>query len=801
MSIVKEREIRLLEFDHIRDYLAQFSVTPMGKEKAFNLYPCEDISEIKNALQETTEACNLLEKSYLQIEKIPEIRPYLQKVGKDGILDVVELLRIKTFTHAIRRLQKKMDDNQLSELCPLIMKTGKEIEETPVLLSKLDNCIGIEEEILDTASSNLKGIREKKNHISQSIQEKLNHIIKSPTYSHYLQEPLITIRNERYVVPVKQEHQGKLKGIYHDQSSSGATYYIEPFGVVELQNKLQQQKQAEKKEIERILAELSEEVRTKLDILWHDLEIYSKIDFILAKGRLSYYLKCIEPEVTEETMVDIIGARHPMLKESAVPIDVKLGEKFRVLVITGPNTGGKTVTLKTVGLLAIMLQSGLHLPVSAGTKMGIFKNIRADIGDEQSLEQSLSTFSGHLTNIIEIMEEAGTYSLILLDELGAGTDPSEGAALARSILMELYEKGSLVISSTHINELKMFAQVEEGVQNASLEFDVDTLSPTYRLITGIPGSSNAIDVAYRLGLSEKMIERARNYLSQEHAEVEKIIKSLGDEEKRLKEDSDVASVERKQAEDLRRELEKEKANIQQRKEEIIAKAKAEARDLVKQAKRQVDHSIGEIHKTLASLKEEEKKEGENLENPVAEAEKIRYSLQEFWQNINDTKDESPEGEKVVKENLHEGDRVWVKNIKKEGVIKYISSDRDDVQVQVGDLRINTTVEELRMPDNRERRKNKLGEARPYTFQKAHAHVSPEIDLRGLTLNEAEEHLEQYLDKALLTGLEQVSVIHGKGTGKLRKGLQDLLESHSNVVNHRPGNAHEGGLGVTIVYLK
>jgi len=796
VHIVKEREIKLLEFDHIRDYLAQFSVTPTGKEKALNLYPREDIREIKDALQETTEACSLLEKSYLQIEKIPEIRPYLQKVSKDGILDTVELLRIKTFAHAIRRLQKKMEDNQLSDLCPLIMKIGKSIEGTPELLNKLDNCIGMEEELLDTASPDLKGIRDKKKQISQSIQEKLNHLIKSPAYSHYLQEPLITIRNERYVVPVKQEHRGKLNGIYHDQSSSGATYYIEPFGVVELQNKLQQQKQAEKKEIERILAELSEKVKANLDILWHDLEIYSRIDFILAKGKLSYYLKGIEPEVTEETMVDIISARHPMLKDNAVPIDIKLGKNFRVLVITGPNTGGKTVTLKTVGLLAIMLQSGLHLPVSAGSKIGIFKNIRADIGDEQSLEQSLSTFSGHLKNIIEIMSEAGPYSLILLDELGAGTDPSEGAALARSILMELYAEGSLVISSTHINELKMFAQAEEGVQNASLEFDVETLSPTYRLITGIPGSSNAIDVAYKLGLSAKVIERARNYLSQEHAEVEKIIKSLGDEEKRLKEDSNVASVERKQAEDIRRELEKEKDKIQQRREDIIAKAKAEARDLVKQAKRQVDHSIGEIHKTMASLKEEEK-----VENPVADAEKIRHTLQEFWQKIEDTAEKPPEGEKVIKEDLHEGDRVWVKNIKQEGVVKYISSVKDVVQVQVGDLRINTSVEELRMPGNTERRKNKLEEAHPYTFQKAHAHVSPEIDLRGLTLDEAEDQLEQYLDKAILTGLEQVSVIHGKGTGKLQKGLQGVLEKHSHVVRHRYGNAHEGGVGVTIVYLK
>lgn len=799
MVIIKDREIRLLEFEHIRSQLAEFAVTPMGKERALQLYPTDHLPHIRRTLQETTEAGNLLEKNFLKVQPVPDIRTYLEKIQKGGVIEALGLFRVKEFLQAAQKLKNKIQDDQIEEAAPRIVAHGNKIDGCLELARRLQKSVGMEGEILDTASDELKEIRDKQKGYARSIQEKLDQYIKSPSYQKYIQEPIVTIRNERYVIPIKQEYRGKISGIFHDQSSSGATLYVEPFAVVDLQNKFQQQKQLENKEIERILNELSEKIGAHLVDLENDVEVYSLIDFILAKGELSYHFRSTEPEVTGEPIIDLRGARHPLLKkEEAVPIDVSLGKQNQVLVITGPNTGGKTVTLKTVGLLSIMMQSGLHLPTKAGTRLGVFDLVRADIGDEQSLEQSLSTFSGHLVNIMEILKEVGPRSLVLLDELGAGTDPSEGAALARSILMELWERGSLVISSTHINDLKIFAQMQEGVQNASLEFDVETLSPTYRLIMGIPGSSNALEVASRLGLPDEIVEKAKNYLTKGHEEVEKIIKSLGDEQKRLKEDTHAAELERRQAEELRRELEKEREDVRAKKEEIVSRAKQEARSLIKQAKKQADDSVGEIHKTLSSLKE-----GEKLDKPVAKAEEARRELQEFTRNIEEeVEEEYPRGEEVNKEELREGDKVWLKSLNQEGIVLQVPSFKDDVYVQVGEMRISTNWQDLRRLSSSTKESKQPQEQKVhYSFRKRNKQVSPEINLRGFTLDEAVDKLEKYLDDAVLNGLNQVVIIHGKGTGKLRRGIHKVLENHRLVEDYRLGDFNEGGMGVTVVNLR
>lgn len=796
MSLLTEREIRLLEYEEIRKQLADLTVTSVGREKALNLFPADEPLLIKNMLQETSEACNLLEKEYLKVQVIPEIRFFMKKAEKSGVLNGIEVSRVKDFIQACHSLLKSMQKEQLSELAPGIVNLGSGIDGNYELFKVLKRTVGVEGDILDSASDILADIRIKKNYLNQSIREKLDQYIKNPSYRRYLQESIVTIRNNRYVIPVKQAYRARIQGIYHDQSSSGATVFTEPFPVVELQNKLQQLKHSEEKEMERILTEVSSQINNKAERIWNDLAIYSRIDFIMAKGQLSFVMRGIEPDISKDLRIELRGARHPLLKGEVVPVDFILGGSIRTLVITGPNTGGKTVTLKTVGLLSIMAQSGLHIPVRAGTSIGVIGKIRADIGDEQSLEQSLSTFSGHLKNIINILEEAGDNSLVLLDELGAGTDPSEGAALARSILTEFYDKGSLVVTTTHINDLKVFAQTKEGVKNASLEFDAETLSPTYRLITGIPGSSNAMIVAAKLGLSADIINRAKGFLSREHEEVEEVIDSLNYEQKRLKEDSQKAAVELKQVEDLKNQLENEKEELELKKKEILVKAKTEARNIIKQAKLKADETVAELHRNMALLKEEKK-----LKKPLSNTETVRKSLRGYMNVIENKGDDEDKDTFIPGGEIKNGDIVWVKSLNQEGKVKHVSSNKKVVQVVVDDLKISTTDKDIQLPKKNITGKKKQEAVRSYTLKKELSHVSPEIILRGLTLAEAAERLEKYLDDAVLTGLDQVLVIHGRGTGKLRKGLQEIIKNHHYVNSYRIGYPEEGGIGVTVIKLK
>jgi len=562
--------------------------------------------------------------------------------------------------------------------------------------------------------------------------------------------------------------------------------------VVQMQNELTALNRREEQEIERILLQLSTQAAEAEDALFRNLKIYGNLDFIVARGRLSLDMNAREPVLfnAESPFFQLSDAVHPLLPGERVPLTVELGEQARTLVVTGPNTGGKTVALKTIGLLAVMAQCGLHLPAGKDTKLAVFSKIRADIGDEQSIIQSLSTFSGHMRNIIAIIEEAGTGSLVLFDELGAGTDPSEGSALAMAILDELTRKGALTVATTHINELKLFAQVQENMQNAAMEFDLDTLEPTYRLLQGVPGQSNAIHIAGRLGLSENVLDKARSFLHRSHEQVESVIARLVEDQQRYSRDSRQAALERNKAEQLMEELEEERRLLRARRDDILREAREEARRLVKRTKDTAD----ELIKELRSVKQE------GTEQARARAEDIRRQVNLMREEI-EPEVEEPELEGLPEEELYVGREVYIHSLKQKGEIIALSP--GEAQVQIGPLKATLPIHELRKVEEKSEKKEAPTDkvkSVSYSVDKDPA-VSTAVDLRGSTLDEAKPLVDKLIDNALWAGLNQVSLIHGKGTGKLKQGLRAYLKEHRLVRSYRSGDASEGGDGVTVVEIK
>jgi len=795
-----EREIRLLDYHAIREKLAQKTVTAYGEERALGLLPSAEYREVKDSLNRTSQACLILENNYFQLKNVPEIRNSLAKLSKEGVLGAEELSSFILFLQGCGQVEKASKKEEVREHAPAITYLMEQVQECRPLLEELDSCLSNDGELLDSASPLLRDLRRQARSLKESIRENLDNYIKSSSYQKYLQEPIVTVRNGRYVIPVKQEHRNSIKGMVHDQSSRGVTLFIEPYPVVELQNKLQRIGRQEQEEIERILKELSYAAAEYYHELSGNVEVYGFLDLLMAKAQVSLDTGSVEPGVTREKIIELREARHPLL-ERAVPVEVKIGEDYRVMVITGPNTGGKTVTLKTTGLMAVMAQSGLHLPVLHGSRVGVFKGIYADIGDEQSIEQSLSTFSGHLKNIVEIIDKADNNSLVLLDELGAGTDPSEGAALARAILMELYHRGSLVAATTHINELKLFAQLEEGLQNASMEFDEETFSPTFRLLPGVPGKSNALVIAERLGLPSHVLQQAREYMQEGHGEVEDMIGSLTREQKKLHRESQAADREREKVEQLRRELEKEREEIKQKKEEILREAKREARELVKKAKKNADASLQELQQLYESMK----KEAEADAQLMGRAEDIRHSLKKDLAETTSSlveQDQELEEKVLDKESVEEGKEVWVKSLKQKGTIIKYSSSEEMLLVQVGMIKVNTSLEDIAPTgDTTGAGEGEKVPLKGYTFlNSSSSQVSPEIYVRGLTLEEAIEEVDKYIDNAVMAGLNQVYLVHGKGTGTLRRGLHQFLKNKNWVRDWRLGDHYEGGSGVTVINL-
>ncbi|KPU46379.1 endonuclease MutS2 [Oxobacter pfennigii] len=788
---MNQRTLRVLEFNKIIDMLSDRALSSMGSEIAKNLIPSSHMKEVKIMQEETDEAVSIiLRKGSAPLEGLNDIRPALKRVSIGSVLDPGELLKISDHLRCARRIKGYMDDNK--ENYPIIKDYIEGLTSIKSLEDEISNCIISEEEVSDRASTTLYNIRRQIKEKNSAIRDKLSSIIRSSEYSKALQDAIITVRGDRFVVPVKSEHRGSFQGLVHDQSSSGSTLFIEPMAVVEMNNAIKELKAKERAEIERILSELTQKVEENLDNISVNNDILSQLDFIFAKAKLAIDLKCMPPSINDEGYINLKNSRHPLIDpDVVVPNNIIVGKEFSELIITGPNTGGKTVTLKTAGLLTLMAAAGLQIPASENSTVAVFDQVFADIGDEQSIEQSLSTFSSHMTNIVGIMAEATSNSLCLFDELGAGTDPTEGAALAMAILDELYERGAKVIATTHYSELKIYALQREGVENASVEFDVETLRPTYKLLIGIPGKSNAFEISKRLGLSDYIIQKARNLISKDSLEFEELITSL-------QKNSIIANKEREEAERLKAEIKKIREEYENRREKlekardaVISEARREARNIIKDAKDEADALIKEIRQAAQEAEADRNRQIEEARK------KLKGRLDEADEKL--SKSAVSDSRLKPLKDVKPGDTVFIETLNQNGTALTSPDIKGEVSVQVGIMKINVHISNLK------RKEDTKQKAQSYTTAGALSGrtnvITSSIDLRGQTLDEALINVDKYLDDAYLSSLSEVTIIHGKGTGVLRQGIMDMLKHHSHIKSYRPGNYGEGGIGVTVVEIK
>lgn len=796
---MNQRTLRILEFDKIKDMLEGYAACSLGREKIKQLEPHNDIEIVRRRLQETTEAARLLDREgAVPFGGITDVRPAIRKASLGSILSPSELLAIGQAAYGIRRLAEFMKAKTAD--LPLMHELGSRLTVFRSLENDINRCIGDEGEVLDSASPELARIRAQIRTLQNRVREKLESILHSSQYQRVLQESIITMRNGRYVIPVKAEYKGALAGIIHDQSGSGATLFVEPAVVVEINNQIRQLEIAEQEEIERILRRLTQVVGENGSELLTSLETAGQIDFAVAKANFAYALQCVEPQLNNAGRIHIVQGRHPLLKGKVVPIDVWLGKDFSTLVITGPNTGGKTVALKTIGLLTLMAMSGLHVPASDGTELAVFHSVFADIGDEQSIEQSLSTFSSHMTNIVDIIHQAKANSLVLLDELGAGTDPTEGACLAMAILATLHKRGVRTVATTHYSELKTYAHTQPGFANASVEFDIRTLRPTYRLLIGVPGRSNAFAISRRLGLPEPIIDLARTFMSGDDVRVEDLIAELEKDRRLAAVEREKAIKLRSEAERLKTEYEEKLRKLLQEKESILEAARREAYTILQEAKHLADESLGEIRRLVASYRhngtegsgeEKVKMLRDSLEQAKSS---LQVSLTEGQEHLLSTKPVDEQGVEV-------GDQVRVVSLNQVGEVVH-KDGQGNITVQVGPMRMTVKVTEVTLEEKRKAAESVQSSGRSASALRSSKTltVSPELDLRGETVESALRIVDKYLDDAFLAGLARCRIIHGKGTGALRSAICAMLDGHTLVKTHYFAPPNDGGDGVTIVEL-
>jgi DNA mismatch repair protein MutS2 len=785
---VQEKVLKVLEFDKVKEQLKSHVSSSLGKEKIDRLTPSKNFEEVLAWQEETDEAVKVLRiKGHMPLGGIFDIRPSIKRAQIGGILSPSELLDIASTMEAARRIKKFIEGLLEEDSFPILQQWQEQLVPLYEVEQAIRQAIDENASILDSASEGLRSIRQKIRSAESKIREKLENMIRSSSAQKMLSDAIITIRNDRFVIPVKQEYRHVYGGIVHDQSASGATLFIEPQAVVDLNNVLQEARMKEKQEIERILTGLSKRVAEHAEEILHNVEVLGHIDFMFAKAGYSRQLKASKPKLNNEGYIKLYKARHPLIPEDkVVPNDIELGKDFTTIVITGPNTGGKTVTLKTIGLFTLMTQAGLQIPALDGSEMSVFKGVFADIGDEQSIEQSLSTFSSHMVNIVEILRHVDDQSLVLFDELGAGTDPQEGAALAIAILDEVYHRGARVVATTHYPELKAYGYNREGVMNASVEFDVETLSPTYKLLIGVPGRSNAFEISKRLGLDESIIEKAKRHISSESNKVENMIASLERSKKLADKDLQEAEAILMEAEKLHQELEDRLFELNEKRNEILAEAEKIAEETVNKAKKEAEEIIRELRKM------QKEQHAQIKEHELIEAKK---RLEEAVPELAKKKSEMPK-RKTVKPDFQPGDEVKVLSFGQKGHLVEKVGD-DEWQVQIGIMKMKVKESDLEMID-----RPKPVEIKPLTTIKGKDyHVSLELDIRGERYEDAMLKVEKYIDDAVLAGYPRVSIIHGKGTGALRQGVQQYLKGHPSVKNIRYGEATEGGTGVTIVELK
>ncbi|EMT46416.1 endonuclease MutS2 [Anoxybacillus flavithermus] len=778
------KTLHIVEFDKVKAQLASHVSSSLGKEKVEALKPSSRFEEVVRWQEETDEAATVLRlRGHVPLGGIFDVRPQTKRARIGGVLSPHELLDVASTMRAARQLKKFVEGTE-AELT-YMMAYAEQIVPLIELEQHIYRCIDEGGEILDGASDRLRSLRQQLRAIEGRVRDKLESIIRSSSAQKTLSDAIITIRNDRYVIPVKQEYRHTYGGIVHDQSSSGATLFIEPQSVVELNNELQQLRMKEKQEVERILSELSAFVGELATTIMENVEVLAQLDFLFAKAKYAKAIKATKPTMNERGYIRLIQARHPLISpDQVVPNDIELGSDYTTMVITGPNTGGKTVTLKTIGLFTIMAQAGLHVPALDGSQLAVFRAVYADIGDEQSIEQSLSTFSSHMVNIVDILKQVDEHSLVLFDELGAGTDPQEGAALAIAILDEVHNLGARVVATTHYPELKAYGYNRRGVMNASVEFDIETLSPTYKLLIGIPGRSNALDISRRLGLDEHIIARARTYISAESNEVENMIASLEQSKKRAEEEWEKAERLRHEAEQLRNELERQWNELNEQRDRLLEKAKEQAEEIVKKAMKTADEVI-------QHLRDMQKQQAAVLkEHELIHA---RKKLEEAIPQLNIKKKKTVQ---KLNHPLHLGDEVKVIHLNQKGQLIEKVSDKEWI-VQIGILKMKVHEENLQYVSS-----PTPIETKPVATIKGRDHYVPlELDLRGERYEDALLRVEKYIDDAVLAGYPRVSIIHGKGTGALRKGVQQYLQNHRSVKSIRFGEATEGGTGVTIVELK
>ena len=790
---MNEKALHILEYEKIMARLEPFASSAQAKAMCLNLKPSTDLVEIRERQTQTKDALSrIYKRGNVSFSGLVDIRPSLKLLEIGSTLDTKELLTIASLLALTEQVQEygSTEDEDLrndslqgtfDSLCPIYS-----------LLAEIRRCIAAENEITDEASAKLKEIRRNKKLTNQSIHTKLASIVNSQNNKNMLQDTIVTMRNGRYCIPVKVEHRSSFPGMIHDQSATGSTLFIEPMAVVQMNNQLKELDMQELAEIERILSILSEQAAFHKDNLYDNYMLLTQLDFIFARGKFAKSYDGSEPIFNEDGIIDIKLGRHPLLDpKTVVPINFRMGEDYNMLIITGPNTGGKTVSLKTVGLLTLMGQAGLHIPAFEGSRLSVFENVFADIGDEQSIEQSLSTFSSHMTNIVNILNQADYRSLVLLDELCGGTDPQEGAALAMSILTYLHKLDVPTMATTHYSELKGFALSEDGIDNACCEFDINTLSPTYKLLIGIPGKSNAFAISQKLGLDPSIIESAKDQLDEHVQDFESLLAELEKTKLEIEEERNHIEAMKQEARELSESLKQKKEDIKAKREEMLRQAREEAHEIVTNAKTMADDAIRKFHGW-------EKQTGVHTNKKMEET---RSKLGKEMRDLEGKLSYRGSGKKGshAASDFHIGDDVFVHTFSLEGTVKTLPNAKGEITVQMGLLQSQVNIKDCEILKKQkpapEKVKHSVGGGKG--INKA-AHISSDINLLGKTVDEAVAELDKYLDDAYLAGLNQVTIVHGKGTGALRKGIHTYLKRQSHVKSFRLGVFGEGEAGVTIV---
>lgn len=791
---MEHKSLKTLEFDKILEKLAELAKNDAAKTIALGLEPTNNIRAVEQTLDETDAAVQLLLKfGSPEIVRISDISEAAKRLAAGGGLSMTELLNIARILKGAR-VMKQYTPEQTGVLSGYIA----ELEPDKRLEERITTSIVSEDEMADGASAELANIRRKIKNTSAKIRDTLDSMIHSQYYRKFLQDPIVTVRNGRYVVPVKAECRGEVRGIAHDMSASGSTVFIEPEGVVNANNDLSELAVKERAEIEKVLLDISNDAAERIEDIKLDFETLIHIDFVVAKARLALDMRAVMPKMNRSGVFKINKGRHPLIdKTKVVPVDIELGTTFDTLIITGPNTGGKTVVLKTLGLFCLMAQAGLHIPAAEGSELSVCADIFADIGDEQSIEQSLSTFSSHMKNIVEISQKVTEGCIVLFDELGAGTDPTEGAALATAIIEDFRSAGAKIAATTHYSELKLYALTAKGIENASCEFDVATLSPTYRLLIGVPGRSNAFAISEKLGLPKRIIESSRNMLSDENIRFEDVLSKIEDNRISAEKNSEETARLRAETERLKAELAAERDKIEKQKDKIYDRAREKAEKIILRAQDDADRLLEELREAQKARDEKD---------ALRQIQELKRELGLKIKNNKSPKQKKASAAKGAGVNLNSlklGAEVMINDLGDKGSVLSINKKDKTAVVQVGIMKITARADNMTLAEEEEGKKPEryTKKAAVYGGGLRRESVKSEVDLRGMTLEEAEMETDKFLDECAMAGLKTVSIIHGKGTGTLRSGIQNMLRRHPHVKSFRLGKYGEGENGVTIAELK